>query len=284
MLRNVSDAVGRELEVVHGQHDVQPELADLVAPRDERLRHVRGGLGIGEVRRAADLEDRLVGKRHHAAGAPEQILGPRVVERRVGVLRLPALGPEEVGLEAPDGRQVGIVHLQPRPHVEAERDHRDERRPRLPDVLVAGARALGARAAAAQRRAEVDQVVAQDLAAADVLQEVARVDGAAVVVVQPGAEHAHRAQLAAMFVRMDVVGIVGPRAVVLERADVPAGDALAGDHAIAAVGAARRLQQQRVDVGLGHRPRAAVLVVEHRVGRDAQVVAAERSPGSSPAR
>ena len=92
-------------------------------------------------------------------------------------------------------------------------------------VLVAGARLLRVDAGAAERRAEVDQVVPDDAAPVSVDERVERVDAARVVVVEPRREHAQAAQLAAVLVRVDVVRIVGPRAVVAERPDRPAGAA-----------------------------------------------------------
>ncbi len=136
------------------------------------------------------------------------------------------------------GSRVG--HLDPRADVEAEREHRDERRPRFPEELVAGARALRLRRAAAERRSEVEQVMADDRAAAGADERVEAVDAARVVVVQPGAEDEQPAQLAAMLVREDVVRVVRPRAVVAERSHGLALERLAGQDPVAAVGVARR--------------------------------------------
>ena len=62
---------------------------------------------------------------------------------------------------------------------------------------------------------------------------------------EPGAEGAEAAQVAAMFVGNEVVGIVGARAVIEERADGLAVDEPAGQRAVAAVAAARRAREHR---------------------------------------
>ena len=66
--------------------------------------------------------------------------------------------------------------------------------------------------------------------------------------VQPRREHAVAAQLAPVLVRMDVVRIVGPRAVVLEVAERPAVGEAAGGRAVLAVRQAGRPREQAVDV------------------------------------
>ena len=74
--------------------------------------------------------------------------------------------------------------------------------------------------------------MADDAAAALGDDGVERVAGLHVDEIGPGAEHLQRPQLAAMFVRHDVVRIIGPRAVIPESADRPAGHGARGDGAI----------------------------------------------------
>ena len=87
----------------------------------------------------------------------------------------------------------------------------------------------------AERRADVLQVVLDDRAAVLRDQRVERVRGLEIGEVRPRAEDAQRAQLAAMLVRHEVVGIVGTRAGVEEAAENLAGNQPAGDDAIGAV-------------------------------------------------
>ena len=51
-------------------------------------------------------------------------------------------------------------------------------------------------------------------------EHVERIQGSGIVVRDPGTEHAVRAQLPPVFVRMDVVWIVGPRAVVEKLSEI----------------------------------------------------------------
>ena len=74
--------------------------------------------------------------------------------------------------------------------------------------------------------------------------------------VQPGREDAVGAQLAAVLVLEDVVGIVGALAVVAEAAERRAVGEAAGEGADAAVGAAGGARQHRVEVGADERPHA----------------------------
>ena len=80
-------------------------------------------------------------------------------------------------------------------------------------------RRLGEPGRTAQDGAEVVHVVADVLAPVRRDQEVQGVDGARVVVRQPGGEHMIRPQLAAVLVRVDVVRVVAAGAVVLEVPD-----------------------------------------------------------------
>ena len=82
-----------------------------------------------------------------------------------------------------------------------------------------------------------------------------RVDALRVDVIEPRREHEVAAQLAPVFVRDDVVWVVGARAVKLDAADRAARRRLAEDDAVRAVGIAVGPPQQPQDVGLVHRPR-----------------------------
>ena len=98
----------------------------------------------------------------------------------------------------------------------------------------------------AERRADVLQVVLDDRAAVLGHERVERIRRLEIGEVRPRAEDAQRAQLAAVLVRDDVVGIVGTRAVILEAAQDLAGNQPAGDDAIGPVGAfARRARGSR---------------------------------------
>ena len=80
---------------------------------------------------------------------------------------------------------------------------------------------------------------------------------ARVVVIQPGGEDAAAAQLAAVLVRVDVVGVVGPRAEVLEVAERLAVGKAARGRAVLAVRQPRRARQDPIDVLAAHGPLAA---------------------------
>ncbi len=167
----------------------------------------------------------------------------------------------------PTDGKVRVLHLDPRPDVEPEGEHRDERRAGFPDVLVARAGFLGRRASAAERGGEVDQVVPDDAPALVLDEGVERVDAPRVVVIQPGREHAQAAKLPPVLVIVDVVRVVRPRAVVAERAERRAGQRLARHDAVRAVGVAGGLREDRIQVGGDERARAAVGALDRRVRR-----------------
>jgi hypothetical protein len=97
---------------------------------------------------------------------------------------------------------------------------------------------------------------------------VERVEAARIHVLQPGGEHPQAAQLAPMLVRDRVVGIVRPRAVLLERAERRAGNAEAGDDPIGAVGVAGGAAQEAIEIGAAQR---MALVVEAAIRGIAQI-------------
>ena len=104
---------------------------------------------------------------------------------------------------------------------------------------------------------------------------VVRVRAPHLVVIQPGGEDRQAAQLAAVFVRDDVVGIVGARAVITERPERPAGDVAAGEHAVAAVGLPCHARDNLDEVAKRQRPRPAIFVLHGGVRRHPQVFQAE---------
>ena len=130
----------------------------------------------------------------------------------------------------------------------AEGQHAGEGDAGLPKVLIAGAGLLLADAAAAQDRAEVDEVMADELAAVFLDQHVDGVDGARVVVVEPGRHHPEAAQLAAVLMGEDIVRVVGTGAVIAERPQVLARQDLAGHGPVAAVRGPGHFIEQLVDV------------------------------------
>ena len=78
---------------------------------------------------------------------------------------------------------------------------------------------LGVDGPAPEDRPEIEHVVLDERAVAALDEHVEAVHAARIVVIQPRAEDAGRAQLATVLVRDDVVRIVGARAVVAEVAE-----------------------------------------------------------------
>ena len=107
--------------------------------------------------------------------------------------------------------------------------------------------------------AHVDHVVA-DVSAAVLpgYVHVEGVGGPAVGVVEPGTDHAQPPQLAPMFVVDPVVGIVSAPAVVVEDAHRLALEKLAGHAAQGAVRLRDDVVEDALQIGLRHRPLAAV--------------------------
>jgi hypothetical protein len=120
--------------------------------------------------------------------------------------------------------------------LQAEADQAAAHGAGVEQVLRAGPVVGRGHAAAAERRAEVDQVVAHVGAAVLGHQRVERVDRLGVHVIEPRGKHAVAAQLAAILVRHDVVRVVGARAEEADPAHGLAFERLARHHADAAVG------------------------------------------------
>src|SRR5262249_46406192 len=151
-------------------------------------------------------------------------------------------------------RVVRIVGLGPVAPPEAERVEAARDLAALDQVLVAAARLLGRRAAAAEIRAEVLQVV-PDVAAAAVLDiRVDAVDRPRIVGVEPGGKDAQAPQLAPALVRIDVVRIVAARAGVAILADDLARHVATRERADRAAAGPRRVLQPLLDVGHLDRP------------------------------
>ena len=107
-----------------------------------------------------------------------------------------------IARQAADRRRLEIILRPPHRHLEPERQHAladlagffDER-------LVAFPAFARADRGAAERRAEIEQVIADEAAAVLGDQRRQRVDALGVDVIEPRGEHEIAAQLAAMFVR-----------------------------------------------------------------------------------
>src|SRR6185436_4588609 len=82
--------------------------------------------------------------------------------------------------------------------------------------------------------------------------EVERVDGAGIVMPQPRAEDAQPPQLAAVFVRNDIVRVVAACPVIAEGPDRLSGKIETGHGAITAVRANRDFIEDGGEVGIGH--------------------------------
>ena len=93
-------------------------------------------------------------------------------------------------------------------------------------------------------------------------ERVQRVLALGVHMIQPGGKHAERPQLTPMFVRDEVVRIVGPRAGIFERADPLPLDSEARQSAIRAVRVSGGVRQHAIDVCGGHRALFPALIFE----------------------
>jgi hypothetical protein len=124
--------------------------------------------------------------------------------------------------------------------------------------------------------AEIEQVVTDDRPAPVAHQRVERVAAAPLIVIEPRGKDRESAQLATVLVRKDVVRIVRTRAGVTELAERGAGQLLAGDDPVAAVGVAGGLFQDRIDVSRPHVALPPGLVLDERAGADRERLAAHR--------
>ena len=161
--------------------------------------------------------DQLVGERRDPPRRPERVVVAQLHVGRRRRLRPPRSGIEPIALELADRRILDVVDRLPRAQREAEGEEALPRRVALVEVLPAQIPFVEV-VAHAERRADVLQVVLDDRAAVLGHERVERVRRLEIGEVRPGAEDAQRAQLAAVLVRDEVVGIVGARAVVEEAA------------------------------------------------------------------
>ena len=92
----------------------------------------------------------------------------------------------------------------------------------------------------------------------------------------PCAEHAQCAQLPAVLVRDDVVGIVGTRAVILETAQDLAGQQSAGNDTIRSIGSPGDVLENRVHIVAREPGPRAGRTAERRLGVDVDMPGIER--------
>ncbi|MBI3049056.1 MAG: hypothetical protein HYY76_12185 [Acidobacteria bacterium] len=243
---------GREPGVDDGVDCRQPGPGDPVAALDQHVSEIVGGAPIAEARLLHDRPNRLVRKRSDKTCAPEGVVRPHIVERGVGVLGLPACRLERLRIDATDGRRqvIGTRAPQPRRNVQAQAEQCGETRAALQQVLMARARTVGKPGRAPEDRPEVEHVVANERASGRGHKHVEGIYRARIVVVQPRRKHAIGAQFPPVLVRVDIIRIVRPCAVVLEVPEALTFDEAARRHAIPAIPQARTLLENRIEIGL----------------------------------
>ena len=139
-------------------------------------------------------------------------------------------------------------------------------------ALVVFVRTVGARA---ERRADILQIVSNDAAAVLGDNGIERVAGLHVHQIGPCAEHFQRPQLAPVFVRDDVVGIVGTGAVVAKPAHGPSRQRAGRDRSVRPVGLVGA-PEHGLEVAALHRPLLARQRREHRGVGDHEVAGLDR--------
>ncbi len=206
---------------------------------------LRGDIGVraGAHRRA----NQIVGERHHPPRRPKRIVGAQLDVGGDRRLRFPRRRIELIAFERADGRIVDVLHRLPRAQREPVGQEAALRR--RPIVVVLPAHIPLVRVVRhAEGRADVLQVVLHERTAVLLDERVERVAGLPVHEVRPRAEHAQRAQLAAVLVRHEIVRIVGPCARVAERPENLPRQQPSGRCAIGAVRVARGTLEHAGDV------------------------------------
>ena len=203
-----------DAEVIQWQDAAEIRATDPVAALDEASDDPPGGCRIAEPCRAHQRLDIIVGERHDLLRRPERIVRQPVGEWSDDIVGCPAIGIERREVEMADAAELRKVSAHPRRRVDAHSRHvGGDRWDAGVDPLVTFPRALWpAEQAAAKRFGEIEQVMA-DMWHAPVLDEdVGRVHRPHGSEVEPGAEYEQPAEIAPMFVRDDVVRVIGAHA------------------------------------------------------------------------
>src|SRR6185503_21368861 len=124
-----------------------------------------------------------------------------------------------LGLETADGRVFVVMRRLPWTPREPHRQQTLACGVPLIEVLPAFVPVVRSICPHTKCRSDILQVVHHDGTVVVFHDGVERVARLHVGEIRPGAEYAQRTQLASMFVRDDIVGVVGPRALVSKRAD-----------------------------------------------------------------
>jgi hypothetical protein len=249
--------------------------ADPIAAFHQHRFEQAGGARIGELGGGHGGADGLVTEGHHPSRRPERIV---VAHLEIGPHRrprLPGAGIERVAFESADRRMFLHRHQLPAAEREPEGEQAPQRRPGLHDVLPTLAPLVRTVGADAERRTDVLQVVPDPALAVLGHDGVEGIAGLHVGEVHPRTEDAQRPELAPVLMLDDVVGIVGPRALVAEAAEDPSGQAAAGRDAVDTLGCHRRARQYLVQVVGLHRRATAGRPSHRRLRVDDDVVAAQ---------
>ena len=234
----------------------QVDAGDLVAALDQHVAEMFLGDGIAELAGVDRGPDQVVGERQHPSRRPERVVITHLHIGRRWDLGPPLPGIESIALELADRRILDVIDRLPRAQRKTEREEALSRRISLIEVLVAEVPFVQV-VVEAEGRADVLQIMLHDRAAVRRRQSVERVRRLPVREVRPRPKDAQRAELAAMLVRDEVVGIVGTSAGVQEIAEDLAGNQTAGDDPIGPVRVPRDPFEDLVDVvPRERRPRA----------------------------
>ena len=158
----------------------------------------------------------------------------------------------------------------------AKRQQREQRGPSLESVFIAVPPTLGPDSCTAECRSKIEQVVPHHLVCAGIHERVEGILSLRIDVIDPGGKHAQSSELAAMFMRHDVVGVVGSGAVILKWTEWLTLHPQAGQHPIGTVRIPRDVLQHVIDICDGHRAFLPVRSHERRAVTDHQILAARR--------
>ena len=201
-------------EAVERVHLVKPVAADDIPALDDGLDKVglRRRIGILTLlHRGLDL---LVAEGHHDLGAPKAVAVGQQLERRIGLDKFILLGMKSFAGKIADRRIIHFPVFFPGTHVQTQGEGIEADLVGIETVLIADITGHRLIAVAAQSRAKVDQVMAHVAFRGIDVQRVVRLG---IEVIQPGGNHPQPAQLPAVLVGDEVVGIVFPPTLIIER-------------------------------------------------------------------
>ena len=218
----------------------------------------------------------LVGECRDDLRGPVAVVRVHVGEGHVGLERLPLHRLESAALEVADLRQ-SFRSMAPPPVVlmKAQGEETSADGGEVQRVLLAEAGLRAAPCRRAQRAREIDQMVPDVPPSALLHVHVEGVLLLHVPVIEPRAEHAQRAKLAAVLVAQIVVGVVPADALVAEGTERRSVEEAARDREPLPVGEAVHASENRIQVRLRHGPLHTARVADRGLPGDGKAVARE---------